>query len=188
VGFSISWIAVRGLEKQELLQRFGLYDTGEIEEYPDSPICGTFLPDNAYLLCLSDCFHRFVTPKFLKKASKGCSILGCQVEEHIMASAAFFYRDGERLWNVVHESDRGIEHLDAEGEVPAPFRDIHREAVENQRKEESRVKKPNEILGVDYIFDVPVRLATALTGYSHDRMEFSWGKPTYTKLQEGRLN
>ena len=105
-----------------------------------------------------------------------------------MASAAFYYRDGKRLWNVVHESDSGVDHLDTEGDIPDPFNEIRKAAVENQRKEDLRERDPNEILGVDYIFDIPVRLATALTGYSHDRLEFSWGKPNYSKLEEGRLS
>ena len=163
MGFSIPWIAIRGLEKHKLLERFGLYDTGETEEYPESSICGTSIPDNTYLLYLRDCFHRFVTPEFLSAASKGCSILGCQVEEHIMASAAFYYRDGKRLWNVVHESDSGVDHLDTEGDIPDPFNEIRKAAVENQRKEDLRERDPNEILGVDYIFDIPVRLGPVNT-------------------------
>jgi hypothetical protein len=188
VGFSISWVAVSGLERREVFERFGLVETGETEKYLESDVCGTPLPDGAYLLCLRDCFHRFVTPEFLSKASKGCSILGCQIEEHVMASAAFFYRDSKRLWNVVHESDHRVDHLEVEGHVPEPFNEIRREAVEAQRKEDSQPRAGGEAVGVDYIFDVPIRLAAALTGYSHDRTTFPWGKPVFARLAEAHLH
>jgi hypothetical protein len=141
------------------------------------------LPDGGYLVLLPSCFHRFVERKFLEKASRGCSILGCQVEEHVMASASFLYLDGKRSWNVVHESERGIRHLEAEGNVPEPFHAIRREAEENQTREDAASSGPANVFSVDHIFEVPVRLATALTGYAHDLVALPWGRPVYDKLK-----
>jgi len=36
---------------------------------------------------------------------------------------------------------------------------------------------------VDYMFDVPVGLAAEVTGFRHDRSEFEWGQPQFTKLE-----
>lgn len=36
---------------------------------------------------------------------------------------------------------------------------------------------------LDYIFDIPLELAEALTGYRHDRRKFSWGTPRFTVVE-----
>jgi hypothetical protein len=35
-------------------------------------------------------------------------------------------------------------------------------------------------MAVDYVFDIPVDLAEAMTGYRHDRLRFTWGAPHFT--------
>ena len=37
---------------------------------------------------------------------------------------------------------------------------------------------------VDYVFDIPVRLAEDLCGYRHDRWKFDWGQPVFTRLEQ----
>jgi hypothetical protein len=38
-------------------------------------------------------------------------------------------------------------------------------------------------MAVDYIFDIPVDLAEAMTGYRHDRVKFTWGEPRFTIVE-----
>jgi hypothetical protein len=35
----------------------------------------------------------------------------------------------------------------------------------------------------DYMFDIPVELAAALTGFRHDRAEFEWRRAHFAKLE-----
>jgi hypothetical protein len=36
----------------------------------------------------------------------------------------------------------------------------------------------------DYVFDIPVELASMICGYRHDRWKFDWGQPSFTCLRE----
>jgi hypothetical protein len=49
MGFSVSWLAVRGKPSTAVLSELGLRGTGEYEEVPDSPhFWGANLPDGWY--------------------------------------------------------------------------------------------------------------------------------------------
>src|SRR5438128_12635623 len=93
-----------------------------------------------------------------------------------MASAAFLYEHGERKWAVRHDSERGIYDLTVDGHPPELLSQIH-----------AQLKTLQDNAGgadanVDYIFDVPLELAAKLCGYRHDRWQFEWGEPSFTRL------
>src|SRR5476651_1499939 len=118
MGYSMAWVAVRGGTQEAIASTFGLIDTGATEEIPEAPICGAELPGGWYLLVLNDCFHRLVMSDSLAALSQGTALVGCQVEEHMMLSTAFFWRDGVLEWEVAHEADKGLYHLDIDGTPP----------------------------------------------------------------------
>src|SRR6266581_448281 len=169
MGFSISWIAFKNKTKEEVLGATGLNDTGETEEIPESPVSGAALPSGWYLLFFNKYAHAFLKPKTLSALSKDCQVVGCQVEEHVMASGAFCYENGNRLWSVSHESERGIYHVTVEGLAPRSLSALHARLVERQNEE------GGDKAGVDYIFDVPVELAYEICVFRHDRWKFDWG-------------
>jgi hypothetical protein len=148
---------------------------------------GTHLPNGYYVLFLNDCFHSYVTPEFLARVSANCEIVGCQVEERIMVSAAFCWRDGVRLWNVVHEADKGVRNLEIEGTPPEALASLKAEASKLQDKERKipLLPLPWEI---DHFFRVPIDLAAAVVGYEHDKAKYSWGTPMYEPLAEGMVS
>jgi hypothetical protein len=113
----------------------------------------------------------------LQRLSRGCELIGAQVEEHVMASASFFYRDGTQQWNITHESERGRENLETEGTLPPEFSDAKAAGLKLQAEK-------GEEEGVDYIFDVPLEVAERVCGYRHDRSKFEWGEPRFTGLAE----
>ena len=79
-----------------------------------------------------------------------------------MVSAAAGWKDGQRVWSVTHDAQRDVEHLQAEGELPAAFAGIREQLCSEQQTAGGRKAD------VDFIFDVPVKLAQTLTGYRHD--------------------
>lgn len=174
MGYSISWIAFQGLTKSEILSCTRLIDTGEPDGVNESPISGSELPCGWYVLFLNDVTHPYVSGDTLRELSRGCSVLGCQVEEHAMVSASFFYQNGTRIWNVVHDSEKGLYHLEIDGDPPESF-----SISECRQKQDSA---GGEGAGVDYIFDAPLELARRICGYRHDRWKFDWGQPTFTRL------
>jgi hypothetical protein len=179
MGYSISWIAVRGKPKARLLAELDLRDTNEDDEANESPVSGAELPGGWYVLFLNDLTHPYVDVASLKRLSTGCEVVGAQVEEHVMVSASFYYLDGRREWNMTHESDKGLNNLETDGVPPVEFsssRDANLKLQEDKGEEE----------GVDYVFEVPLEVAESICGYRHDRWQFEWGEPKFTRLAAGR--
>jgi hypothetical protein len=104
-------------------------------------------------------------------------VLSCQVEKHVMFSAARCYSNGREAWSVWYNSQRGRYDLSTRGTPPAEFAPIRIRLNANQ--DDSGGATSN----VDHIFDIPVELAFELTGYSHDRVKFDWGRPIFTVLE-----
>jgi len=103
--------------------------------------------------------HRIVHPSVLKQLSLGCEVLGFQAIESIMASAAFLYRNGKRVWNVAHEPDSSVEHLAIDGDMPAEFGSIRAARFAQQKLDDA---------DQDFVFEVPVDLAAQIAGYRYD--------------------
>ena len=94
-----------------------------------------------------------------------------------MGSAAFLYENGQRLWNVTHEASNGIRDLAVEGAPPEFFGALREEFEEKQAREDGHEAS------VDFIFDIPIELASKLCGYRYDKSRFDWGQPDFTVLQ-----
>ena len=187
MGWKVSWLAVRNQERIAILRSFGLHAIDKAQERPKGVISGSSLPNGYYVLFLDNCFHPFVTPEVLSRVSLGCEIVGCQVEEGIMASASFCWSDGKRIWNVTHEADKGVRNLQIEGTPPKALAELKAEAINLQNKERwiPFLPLPWEI---DHFFRVPLELSAAVVGYEHDRSKYSWGRPMYEPLAEGLVN
>lgn len=177
MGFSISWIAIAGKSKAEVLATLSLVDTGEPDDANDYPVSGAELPGGWYLLFLNDYAHPYNRAPALRELSAGAKALVCQVEEHVMASSALMVEDGVKTWAVTHESEQGIYHVAVEGKPPAALDAIH-----------ARMKAEQDAEGghdadVDCLFEVPVMLAASLCGYRHDHVALASGEEvTFTRL------
>jgi hypothetical protein len=176
MGYCISWIAVRGIPKADMLARLCLRDSGETDEANESPVSGAELPTGWYVLFLNDIAHPFVAPAALQNLSQGCAVVGWQIEEHVMLSASFHYSDGRHDWTITHESEKGLHNLEVEGAARDFVVEMHA-ASQKKQSEES-----GQDAGVDYIFDVPLEAAERLCGYRHDRWKFDWREPHFTEL------
>lgn len=162
MGYSQSWLAVRGKPPSAVLEALGLRGTGTREEIAESPIVGVELPSGWFLVVADRSGHRLMREPVLQKLSAGCEVVTGDVEEHVMASVATGWKNGQRVWSVVHDAQQEMEHLATEGELPANFVGIRDELLFKQQA------AGGSKAGVDYIFDAPVELAKTLTGYRHD--------------------
>lgn len=177
MGYSIAWIAVRGATKDEILDRLSLADTGVPDDANESPVSGAALPGGAYLVFFNDMAHLATQAASMALLSDGCEALGCQVEEHVMASAAFMYKDGAKVWDVVHLAEEGLYHLAVDGTSPPLLETIHAEMKATQDEE------GGADADVDCLFEVPLMLATALCGYRHDEAALLSGETlAFTEL------
>jgi hypothetical protein len=175
MGFSISWVGFRNVDKAEVLRRSGLRDTGIDDEANEAPFSIAELPTGWVILFSND--FDYGTTERLIGLSADATVLSCQVEEHIMFSAARCCMSGREAWSVSHDSQKGRYHLVTRGTLPAGYTRI--ETRLHQQQDESGGSASN----VDYTSDVPVELAAELTGYRHDRWKFDWGQPRFTVVE-----
>jgi hypothetical protein len=175
MGFSISWIAFQGKGKADVLAAIGLVDTGEAEEANEAPVSGAVLPTGWYVAFFND--YSYVAAERLATLSAGCSVVVCQVDEHVMASAVFVYEDGLKRCSVSQESEKGRYDLSVDGDPPEMFSALRDRLLQQQDD------AGGSAADVDYVFDVPVQLAAALSGYRHDRWKFDWGEPMFSRLE-----
>jgi hypothetical protein len=162
MGFAISWLAVSGKAPEQVLKELRLNRTGENEEIPESPISAAQLPNNWFLVFINEFGSPIVSANSLASLSANCKVVSCQIEEHVMFSSATLYSNGAESWRVVHDAQEGMFNLSTSGQLPSEFSGIY-----------SSLKNKQEGVGgeeadVDYIHDVPVTLAQAVTSFRHD--------------------
>jgi len=116
----------------------------------------------------------------LLKLSGLGQVVYCFVQDHVMFSRASGWRNRDEIWSVVHDCEKGRYHLKIDGIAPLPLEEIHRRLVAEQ--EEADGEKSD----VDFIHDVPAKLAKALTGFPHDQDMPAWAV-MYSEFLSGQI-
>src|SRR5262245_58862117 len=180
MGYSLSWIAVKGRRPNSVREELSFRTTGKREEIPESEVSAVEMPGGWYLIVSNHTEQVASDAAMQRLSSSGCELVTCFVEEHVMFSSATGWRDGRKSWSIIHDSQRGIEHLETMGELPASYSSIRERLFAEQKEENIRkagMRRPLffrkvvsiEEMGCDYIFNIPVEVAHELTGYRHDR-------------------
>jgi hypothetical protein len=162
MGFSLSWLATKGKPPETVLAELGLRATGVEGIAGESPALGATTATDWYLIVLDAAEHRLIGADVVARLSRGCEVLTCTVEEHVMFSQATGWRDGREEWRVTHRGEDGPVGLDARGDLPVPFPAIRDELTARQAAE------GGADADVDHLFDIPVVLVQAFTGFRHD--------------------
>jgi hypothetical protein len=170
MGDATLWLAFRGIERATVLERMNLQPATE----PDPVIFGAGFSDGWYLMKSRHGLN-FMNDKIMNEACSDCSAVSCYLESHMMISGASGWEEGRRIWSVTHDCEQGIDHLETEGGLPAAFTAIRDRLMAKQRSEGERPR-------VDYIYDVPIEIAAALTGFHHVRGT-SAGYPDFEPLE-----
>jgi len=164
MGWSCSWIAVRGANPDSVLSDLALTRTGEFWEMPEEDWSYASLPNGWFIVFSArHCEPNQFKPASLARLSAQCELIASAVEEHVMFSSSSFWKDGKNLWSVAHDAQQSIYHIDAKGELPPWFATIEVNARESQDAEGGT--KAN----VDLMFDVPLDVGAELTGFRHDQ-------------------
>jgi hypothetical protein len=132
MGFSITWCAVREENADPFLQQLGLTPTGETEEHPQSLISTVALHTGWRVIWYNKYDCPFLRPQDLRELSKNTDVLLCLVEEHVMASSAEMWSNGERKWWLSHEGEDGPSGISTDGELPESFPAIREQMEQAQ--------------------------------------------------------
>ncbi|MHC1743558.1 MAG: hypothetical protein AB9873_11060 [Syntrophobacteraceae bacterium] len=162
MGFSISWLAVKDKHPDAILGSLGLTRTGESGDWGEAPLVGRFLPSGWYLLVAKGCDHKIISENVLAEVARGCSLVACSIEEHVMFSSSVFWSDGEKAWSIEHKGDFGVMDLSVDGSPPSVISELREKYVSEQEAE------GGEHAGVDLIFEIPLAVAKSLVGFKHD--------------------
>ena len=154
MGFAISWLAVRNTSDTSVLSTLGLEKTGETEEIPESDWCSARLGE--WVIIWSNSMD---PAKFRDAPSKlGGEVVVCHVEEHVMFASTSAFENGSLRWSVVHESEQARDNLEVDGTPPESFARVRAEEFAHV----------NEDRDVDFIFEIPIRMAEEVVGFRYD--------------------
>ena len=159
MGYSLSWIAVKGKSPQAVRDELSFRMTDAREEFPESDLTAVELPNGWYLI-VSNHTEQVASDAVMQHlSSTGGELVTCFVEEHVMVSSATGWKDGQLRWSVMHDAQNGLLHLDVQGEPPPEFAAIRDRKLAEQAAGDG---------DVDYLFDIPVETARSVAGYRHD--------------------
>jgi hypothetical protein len=79
-----------------------------------------------------------------------------------MASSSELWSGGKRKWRLSHEGENGPKGLSVAGELPETLDTIQREM------EDLQLAEGGDDADVDYIFEIPLKVAKELVGFKHD--------------------
>ena len=158
MGFSLSWLAVKGKSPETIHAELGLKPKpgARREARPEADWTAVAMPNGWYLIVANH--SESVAPDaVLQRLSTGGELVTCFVEEHVMVSKATGWRDGQMLWSVTHLAPKDLRHLEVQGTPPPEFAAI---------RDRLSAKRTSDC---DYIFDIPVETARSVAGYRYDQ-------------------
>lgn len=164
MGFSLAWAAIKA-GRDSVIQELNLTGTSEKEEFAESEITGAEIPGGWFLVIAQYNNLEFNKEEIMSGLSRlgKCEAVAGIVEEHVMLSATSYWRDGECVWLVMHDSAEGLSHLETVGPLPPEFAGI-RDRLFAQQEADGGAESD-----VDHIFEIPVKLGQILTGYRYDQ-------------------
>jgi len=160
MGFRVTLLSVPLQFSEAILQSLGLMPGDEADAMNESPFSGAKNGD-CYLIWVNDDWY-MMTDEELLAASRYGDVLMLRANETVMISEAAEFRNGEKLWSIVHDCNEGPDHLAPTGNPPATWEKIREDLLA-----EAAAAGDDE---VDFAYDAPVVLFKNLTGFRYDEV------------------
>jgi hypothetical protein len=162
MGLMCSWIAVKGVSKDALLQAVGMVETDK--DWQVEPACREVNFSykeraDGWTVIVAEDFDWASRERIIELSRLGPTV-GCQFEDKVeMTSIATGAQDGAELWRVFHVcEEKRSDRLDVSGDPPPQFAESRDRLFREQEEDE----------GVDFIHDIPLEVAKAACGYRLD--------------------
>lgn len=170
MGYSLAWVAVRGVTREAALEALGMSANGKGGRIRQS--LGE-LP-GGWLLYLDENPDRGFGKPLERLVTLGAPTVACRQEDHVMRSEARGYEGGREIWRIVCDSSED-ERLAVSGKPPAPFEELRAQAQAEQAAED----EDEDEYPVDFIYEVPLNLGMAIFGFRPGETE----DPSLTPLK-----
>jgi hypothetical protein len=176
MGFSLSWLGIKGKSATAILAELRLRPTGAPGVEGESSVVGAMSDAGWYLIVARGAEHRLISAPVVERLSTGCEVLTCTVEEHVMFSEATGWQNGRRVWSVTHRAEDGPTGIDAQGALPPEFPPIRDDFTARQRAEGGDAAR------VDFLFEIPVALVERFIAYRHDAISPAFDEESFEVL------
>jgi len=154
MGYYVDWASVAGLDKDEVLRRLNLVDTGEEQDWPDRKGCVWGVDRDGRVTVITDDYGSF-TPDRLAMLSQGASLVGGSAESNACTCSVWGYIDGARRWAVAvgeNTTDDPLAAFTAEGDLPSEYGPLYEDALRRLEADPDTA----------FIEEVPLDLAAAV--------------------------
>jgi len=157
VGTSIGWLAVNGKSADVVLAELELVRNGQVAMHPRRGF-SLALPSGWFVVV-----SRFATPLIaedaVRRLSRGCTVVTCEYDDHVMVSSAACYMNGLRNWRAEHDGGEDTRQLAAIGSLPPAFDAIY------ARIESMQDAADAEDDDIDHYYSIPIELAQSVTTF-----------------------
>lgn len=176
MGFHVSWIATKGIEKQTVLDQFELAATGEFDAVPDSKWSFLDIRNGWCVFIWNETESLDETAKKLSGLTPDAVVITAMVAESAMVCVCAGWSGGNKNWEIEHDAQKELTHLRAEGNLPPSFEKFKAEYSSLQIGVED----------VDYYFEIPLRVAQSICGYMHDQTMEHLGDTPFEILKSNK--
>ena len=183
MGFKVAWVAVKGKPADAVLAEIGLARTGEFVEDDGDMEFGLVTMPSGWIIVLNNFgLGGFLLGFPLDAVKVGAEVLTCYVYENTGMSMLCAYRDAQEVWTVTHDVEKGLGHLEVDGDPPAPFARMRAEADASRTESDREAWEP-----FDYHFGIAIDLGEALTGFHYAKSVEGLGPTPYEVLEPARV-
>jgi len=167
MGARLTWIAAKGVTVARLCELIGLEPAPQehIRKFRFSGagrIQGVDLKSGFGHIAVAE-YRSSILIDCLSSVSREYDLIYCELYENGGLSMLSKWVAEKEIWKIEHNQQLGQRHLEIFGTPPEEFHVIRDRLFAEQDAED---EGPAE---VNFIFDVPIDLATHLTGYSYSR-------------------
>ncbi|MEV5647405.1 hypothetical protein AB0L57_04050 [Nocardia sp. NPDC052254] len=161
MGYTFSWVAVRGQVPGDLFDQLGLVALSDRRADTEPDFIAAASRGGWVIVAVRDICPGYPNQAdLLKRLSRDCELIACYESTYGPESAAAAWKNGRLLWKVEHrtDGDRTPADIACEGDLPPSFEEILTVAQ----------TRPREYTDVDHLYEVPIDLAKAVTGFRQD--------------------
>lgn len=127
MGFYIDWISVAGATKEEVLERLGLQDTGDVVDWPSNRGSMWTETTDGRIVVVTNLYGS-LAPGELARLSEGASLIGASAEANYCTTSIWGYENGSELWSVHCTGDDEVDLRDelvVKGSPPATLKPFY---------------------------------------------------------------